>query len=103
MDTAQLARSAGPPRLRRGGPALRLKVRYREGVSGRSFTDARQYGFMVGPDDPQILDNTTDQGKADLQKWISVPNMDPLWPLSLSIPGWTDYDPNTVPSSCTGA
>ena len=24
MDTAQLARSAGPPRLRRGGPALRL-------------------------------------------------------------------------------
>ncbi len=53
--------------------------------------------------DPQILDNTTDQGKADLQKWISVPGMDPLWPLSLSIPSWTDYDPNTVPSSCKGA
>jgi ribose transport system substrate-binding protein len=53
--------------------------------------------------DPQILDNTTDQGKADLQKWISVPNMDPLWPLSLSIPDWTDYDPNTVPSSCAGS
>ena len=53
--------------------------------------------------DPQILDNTTDQGKADLQAWISVPGMDPLWPLSLSIPGWTDYDPMTVPSSCSGA
>jgi len=53
--------------------------------------------------DPQILDNTTEQGKTDLQAWISVPNMDPLWPLSLSIPGWTDYDPNTVPSSCQGA
>jgi ribose transport system substrate-binding protein len=53
--------------------------------------------------DPQILDNTTDQGKADLQKWIAVPGMDPLWPLSLSIPDWTDYDPNTVPSSCKGA
>jgi len=53
--------------------------------------------------DPQILDNTTDQGKADLQKWIAVPGMDPLWPLSLSIPGWTDYDPNTVPASCKGA
>ncbi len=53
--------------------------------------------------DPQILDNTTDQGKTDLQAWISVPGMDPLWPLSLSIPGWTDYDPNTVPSSCSGA
>ncbi len=53
--------------------------------------------------DPQLLDNTTDQGKADLQKWISVPNMDPLWPLSLSIPGYTDYDPNTVPATCKGA
>ncbi len=53
--------------------------------------------------DPQILDNTTDQGKADLQKWIAVPGMDPLWPLSLSIPGWTDYDPNTVPATCKGA
>ena len=53
--------------------------------------------------DPQILDNTTDQGKADLQKWISVPGMDPLWPLSLSIPGWTDYDPMTVPATCKGA
>ncbi len=52
--------------------------------------------------DPQVLDNTTDQGKTDLQAWISVPNMDPLWPLSLSIPGWTDYDPNTVPSTCQG-
>ena len=53
--------------------------------------------------DPQILDNTTDKGKADLNAWISVPNMDPLWPLSLSIPGWTTYDPNGVPASCTGS
>jgi ribose transport system substrate-binding protein len=53
--------------------------------------------------DPQILDNTNDQGKADLQKWIAVPGMDPLWPLSLSIPTWTDYDPNGVPASCKGA
>jgi ribose transport system substrate-binding protein len=53
--------------------------------------------------DPQILDNTTDQGKADLQAWISVPGMDPLWPLSLSIPGWTTYNPMTVPSTCAGA
>jgi ribose transport system substrate-binding protein len=53
--------------------------------------------------DPQILDNTTDKGKTDLQAWISVPNMDPLWPLALSIPGYTDYDPNGVPASCKGA
>jgi ribose transport system substrate-binding protein len=53
--------------------------------------------------DPQILDNTTAKGKAALQAWISVKGMNPLWPLSLSIPGWADYDPSTVPSSCTGA
>jgi ribose transport system substrate-binding protein len=53
--------------------------------------------------DPQILDNTTDKGKADLQAWLSVPGMNELWPLALSIPGWTTYDPNTVPSSCQGA
>jgi ribose transport system substrate-binding protein len=53
--------------------------------------------------DPQILDNTTDAGKTALQAWISVPGMDPLWPLALSIPGYTDYDPNGVPASCKGA
>jgi ribose transport system substrate-binding protein len=53
--------------------------------------------------DPQILDNTTDAGKAALKAWVSVPNMDQLWPLSLSIPNWTDYDPMTVPASCSGA
>jgi len=53
--------------------------------------------------DPQILDNTTDQGKTDLNGWISVPGMNLLWPLSLSIPDWTTYDPNTVPASCSGA
>ena len=53
--------------------------------------------------DPQVLDNTTDKGKADLKAWVSVPGLDPAWPLSLAIPGWTDYDPNTVPASCKGA
>ena len=53
--------------------------------------------------DPQILDNTTAQGKTDLQGWVSVPGMNQLWPLALSIPGYTDYNPNDVPSSCTGA
>ena len=53
--------------------------------------------------DPVLLDNTTDAGKAGLKAWQSVPGMDPLWPLSLSIEGWTTYDPNTVPASCKGA
>jgi len=53
--------------------------------------------------DPVLLDNTTDAGKAGLKAWQSVPGLDPLWPLALSIAGWTTYDPNTVPSTCTGA
>ena len=53
--------------------------------------------------DPVLLDNTTDAGKAALKAWQSVPGLDPLWPLALSIKGWTTYDPNTVPSTCKGA
>jgi len=53
--------------------------------------------------DPVVVDNLTDAGKAQLKAWQSVPGMDPLWPLSLEIKGWTTYDPNTVPSSCKGA
>ena len=52
---------------------------------------------------PQILDNTTQQGKDALKAWVSVPGLNALWPLSLSIPGWTTYDPNTVPATCSGA
>ena len=53
--------------------------------------------------DPVLLDNLTDAGKTSLKAWVSVPGLDPLWPLSLSIQGWTTYDPNTVPASCKGA
>jgi ribose transport system substrate-binding protein len=53
--------------------------------------------------DPVLLDNTTDAGKTALKAWVSVPGLDPLWPLSLSIDGWTTYDPNTVPAGCKGA
>ncbi len=44
--------------------------------------------------DPVIVDNTTDAGKAQLKAWQSVPGLDPLWPLGLSIDGWTTYTPN---------
>jgi ribose transport system substrate-binding protein len=84
-----------------GGAGVNLAYKLLTGATVEQTAGAgRPHTILL---DPQILDNTTDQGKADLQKWVSVPNMDPLWPLSLSIPGWTDYDPNTVPSSCKGA
>lgn len=53
--------------------------------------------------DPVLVDNLTPESQQQLKDWISVPGMDPLWPLSLSIDGWTTYDPNTVPATCKGA
>ena len=68
--------------------------------SGRIMYEAKANTILL---DPVLVDNLTDAGKAQLKAWQSVPGMDPLWPLSLSIEGWTTYDPNTVPSSCKGA
>ena len=97
-----------PGPRRRGGDQHRRRRRRRRqpGLQAAVRHDRRAVGGAGRPNtvllDPQILDNTTDQGKADLKAWISVPGLDPLWPLSLSIPGWTDYDPNAVPASCNG-
>jgi ribose transport system substrate-binding protein len=53
--------------------------------------------------DPVAVDNLTDANKATLKAWQAIPGMNPLWPLSLDIKGWTTYDPNTVPATCKGA
>ena len=50
--------------------------------------------------DPQLVDNTTDQGKAELQAWIAYPLGAETWPLSLEIPGWTTYDPANALADC---
>jgi ribose transport system substrate-binding protein len=84
-----------------GGAGVRLAVELLSGITPQQSAGAGRPNTILL--DPQILDNTTDAGRAALKAWTSVPGMDPLWPLSLSIPGWTDYDPNTVPSSCSGA
>lgn len=84
-----------------GGAGVNLAYKLLSGQTVTPSTGAGRPNTILL--DPQILDNTSDKGKTDLKAWISVPGMDPLWPLSLSIPGYTDYDPNTVPSSCKGA
>jgi ribose transport system substrate-binding protein len=84
-----------------GGAGVNLAYKLLSGQTVTASADAGRANTILL--DPQILDNTTDAGKQALQAWVSVPGMNQLWPLSLSIPGWTDYDPNTVPSSCQGA
>ncbi|HET7028339.1 MAG TPA: substrate-binding domain-containing protein [Candidatus Limnocylindrales bacterium] len=84
-----------------GGAGITLALKLLNGETVQADPNAGRANTVLL--DPVLLDNTTDQGKSDLQAWLAVPGMDPLWPLSLEIKGWTTYDPNTVPSSCKGA
>jgi ribose transport system substrate-binding protein len=84
-----------------GGAGITLALKLLNGETVTTSTGASQPNTVLL--DPVAVDNLTDAGKAELKAWQSVPGMDPLWPLSLSIKDWTTYDPNTVPSSCKGA
>jgi ribose transport system substrate-binding protein len=83
-----------------GGAGITLALKLLKGETVTATDAAKANTVLL---DPVLVDNLTDAGKAQLKAWQSVPGMDPLWPLSLSIEGWTTYDPNTVPSSCKGA
>ena len=83
-----------------GGAGITMALKLLNGETVTATPGAKPNTVLL---DPQILDNLTDAGKTGLKAWVSVPGMDPLWPLSLAIPGWTTYDPNTVPASCKGA
>lgn len=84
-----------------GGAGITLALKLLNGESVQADPNVGRPNTVLL--DPVLVDNLTDAGKTQLQSWISVPGMDLLWPLSLSIEGWTTYDPNTVPSSCKGA
>jgi ribose transport system substrate-binding protein len=83
-----------------GGAGITMALKLLNGETVTATPGAKPNTVLL---DPQLLDNLTDAGKTGLKAWVSVPGMDPLWPLSLAIPDWTTYDPNTVPSSCKGA
>jgi ribose transport system substrate-binding protein len=84
-----------------GGAGITLALKLLSGETVATSPDAAQPNTVLL--DPVLVDNLTPDGQAELKAWQSVPGMDPLWPLSLSIDGWTTYDPNTVPASCKGA
>jgi ribose transport system substrate-binding protein len=84
-----------------GGAGITLALKLLNGETVETSQGAPQANTVLL--DPVLVDNLTDEGKNKLKEWQSVPGMDPLWPLSLSIEGWTTYDAKTVPSSCKGA
>ena len=45
--------------------------------------------------DPVVWDNTSDAGKG-LIAGAQNPNLSPEWPVSVSIPGWTNYSMDRI-------
>jgi ribose transport system substrate-binding protein len=50
--------------------------------------------------DPVLWENTTDEGRATIAE-AQNPNLDPEWPVSVSIPGFTDYSMEQI-IACEG-
>ncbi len=84
-----------------GGAGITLALKLLNGETVTADPAATQPNTVLL--DPVVVDNLTPDGQAKLKAWQSVPGMDPLWPLSLALDGWTTYDPNTVPAGCKGA
>jgi ribose transport system substrate-binding protein len=84
-----------------GGAGITLALKLLNGEAVTADPAASQPNTVLLT--PVVVDNLTDAGKTQLKAWQSVPGMDPLWPLSLAIDGWTTYDPATVPAGCKGA
>jgi ribose transport system substrate-binding protein len=50
--------------------------------------------------DPVLWENATDAGRATIAA-AQNPNLDPEWPVSVTIPGWTDYSMDEI-IACDG-
>lgn len=50
--------------------------------------------------DPVLWENVTEEGRATIAE-AQNPNLDPEWPVSVSIPGWTDYTMDQI-IACKG-
>ncbi|MEM7694149.1 MAG: ABC transporter substrate-binding protein [Pseudomonadota bacterium] len=50
--------------------------------------------------DPVLWENTTEDGRATIAA-AQNPNLDPEWPVSVTVPGWTDYSMDDI-IACKG-
>ncbi len=50
--------------------------------------------------DPVLWENTTEDGRATIEA-AQNPNLDPEWPVSVTVPGWTDYSMEDI-IACEG-
>jgi ribose transport system substrate-binding protein len=74
-----------------GGAGVALAVQILQGTMPESQT------VLVNP---ELWQNVTDEGRAQLAA-AANPNLDPEWPVSVSIPGWTTYTMDQI-IACKG-
>jgi ribose transport system substrate-binding protein len=74
-----------------GGAGVALAIQILDGQSPGEKT------VLV---DPELWDNASEEGKAKLAA-AANPNLDPEWPVSVSIPGWTTYTMDQI-IACKG-
>ena len=74
-----------------GGAGVALAIQILDGQKPASNT------VLV---DPSLWANNTDAGKAEIAA-AQNPNLDPEWPVSVSIPGWTTYSMDEI-IACKG-
>jgi ribose transport system substrate-binding protein len=82
-----------------GGAGVNLALKLLNGETIQTDPAASQPNTVLLK--PVVADNTSDTGKAMLEQWNSVQGLNPLWPLSLSIEGWTTYTPEQA-VACKG-
>jgi ribose transport system substrate-binding protein len=81
-----------------GGAGVNLALRLLNGETPETAEDATQPNTILL--DPVLADNVSDDGRATLESW-QVDGLDPLWPLGLTIEGWTTYTPEQA-VACEG-
>jgi ribose transport system substrate-binding protein len=68
-----------------GGAGVKLALQVLNGEEPETTE-----GNTVFLPEPESYDNVSDDGRSTLEE-INVPELDPLWPVSWQIEGWTDY------------
>jgi ribose transport system substrate-binding protein len=81
-----------------GGAGVNLALKLLNEETVETAADAAQPNTVLL--DPVLADNVTDEGRATLESW-QVDGLDPLWPLGLTIEGWTTYTPEQA-VACLG-
>ena len=82
-----------------GGAGVSLALKLLNGEAVETDPSASQPNTVLLV--PVVAENVTEEGKALLKSWQSVPGLDPTWPLGLQIDGWTTYTPEQA-IACKG-